>query len=67
MKVIINGESHSLPDSISTVKELLTHLKLTDRIVVVEVNRKILQKEDHESAPISDGDTLELVHFVGGG
>lgn len=67
MNLTINGESQSLPDTLSTVQDLLEYLKIQDRIVVVEINRNILQKEDHENTTVSDGDTIELVHFVGGG
>lgn len=67
MNVTINGETQSLPQSISTVRQLLEYLTIQDRIVVVEINRNILQKEDHEHTPVADGDSIELVHFVGGG
>lgn len=67
MNVTINGETQSLPQTISTVRQLLEYLKIQDRIVVVEMNRNILQKEDHERTPVADGDSIELVHFVGGG
>jgi sulfur carrier protein len=67
LNLTINGEAQTLPDTLSTVQDLLEHLKIQDRIVVVEINRNILQKEDHGNTPVSDGDTIELVHFVGGG
>ncbi|HBI02505.1 MAG TPA: thiamine biosynthesis protein ThiS [Paenibacillaceae bacterium] len=67
MNLTINGESQALPDTLSTVQDLLEYLKIQDRIVVVEINRNILQKEDHGNTPVSDRDTIELVHFVGGG
>lgn len=67
MNLVINGEKQTLPDTLSTVQDLLEYLKIQDRIVVVEINRNILQKEDHKNTPISEGDTIELVHFVGGG
>ncbi|WP_027417304.1 sulfur carrier protein ThiS [Aneurinibacillus terranovensis] len=67
MHVIINGEAQTLPASIQTVKQLLEYLQLQDRIVVVEVNRSILEKNQHDISPVQDGDTIELVHFVGGG
>jgi sulfur carrier protein len=36
-------------------------------MVVVELNRDILDRERYSDVGVSDGDTLELVHFVGGG
>jgi sulfur carrier protein len=63
----INGEKQNVPDTLATVRQLLEYLQLADRIVVVEINRNILQKEQHAITKLADGDTIELVHFVGGG
>jgi sulfur carrier protein len=65
--VTINGEKQMVPDTIGNVQQLLEYLQLADRIVVVEINRDILQKDRHAVTKLKDGDTLELVHFVGGG
>jgi sulfur carrier protein len=34
---------------------------------VVELNRNIVSRETHASTQLKEGDTLEIVHFVGGG
>jgi thiamine biosynthesis protein ThiS len=36
-------------------------------MVVVELNRKIVRRPQLSDTTLSDGDVLELVHFVGGG
>jgi sulfur carrier protein len=36
-------------------------------MVVVELNRDILERDRYREVAVSDGDTIELVHFVGGG
>jgi len=64
--VTINGETRTVPAGLS-VEQLLQHLDLHPRMVVVEQNRDILRRESYASAAVSEGDTLELVHFVGGG
>jgi sulfur carrier protein len=56
-----------LPEEVCTVSRLLEYLGLEKRIVVVERNRKILEREEHDSTPLAEGDSLEIVHFVGGG
>jgi sulfur carrier protein len=33
----------------------------------VELNRDIICREVHSATAIKDGDSLEIVHFVGGG
>ena len=37
---------------VKTVAELLTHLELDNRIVVVERNKDILQKDDHTDTSV---------------
>lgn len=67
MRLIVNGEQHELPDNIQSVQDMLVHFKLQDRIAIVELNKKVLEKEKHHDTPIADGDRVEIVHFVGGG
>jgi sulfur carrier protein len=67
MKLNINGDSVEIPESIQTVADLLEHFKLDQKVVIVEKNKEILQKESHAEEPIKEDDQLELVHFVGGG
>ncbi|OOQ94384.1 sulfur carrier protein ThiS [Bacillus cereus] len=67
MNLKINGNQIEVPVSVGTVAELLTHLELDNRIVVVERNKDILQKDDHKDTSVFDGDQIEIVTFVGGG
>ena len=66
MQIILNSERHELRRPM-TVKELLDELELDDRRVAVEINRRILKKSEFEQVSVSEGDNLEVVHFVGGG
>ena len=50
----------------STVDQLLDHLDLAERIVIIEQNKLILD-QDAFNSPIMDGDQIEIIHFVGGG
>lgn len=67
MEVTLNGERILLPEKIEYVSELLEYYKLQDKVVVVEVNGDILNKEEHHDTRLSDRDRIEIVHFVGGG
>jgi len=52
----------------STVADLLCELGLDPRLVVVEHNRTILRdRTTYAAQPLASGDTIEIVHFVGGG
>ncbi|PID14667.1 thiamine biosynthesis protein ThiS [Sporosarcina sp. P34] len=62
----LNGKSYSVVPEVATIQQLLEHLGLSDRILIVEKNKEILQK-DHYDAPIMDRDQIEIIHFVGGG
>lgn len=67
MEVILNGENLKLPEEIVYVSDLLEYYKLLDKVVVIEVNGEILNKDDHQKTRLSDRDRIEIVHFVGGG
>jgi sulfur carrier protein len=66
IRIEINGETREVPVGLS-VEQLLEHLDLHPRMVVVEHNAQILRREAFASTTVAAGDTLELVHFVGGG
>lgn len=67
MHIRLNGKKEQIPSDLKNIEDLLKHLQLTDRIVVVEHNNEVLTKELHTSTKVSDGDRIEIVHFVGGG
>ena len=62
----LNGNRYDVPTEVENVQELLSHLELADRIVIVEMNRDILAKDAYDK-PINDRDQIEIIHFVGGG
>lgn len=62
----LNGKDREVAADI-TVSGLLDHLGLVPGMVVVERNREILARESYPAVRLSEGDRLELVHFVGGG
>lgn len=64
--VVVNGEPREVPAAL-TLAELLAHLGLRRDAVVVEHNRRIVRRADLDTARLSAGDTIEIVHFVGGG
>jgi sulfur carrier protein len=67
MKLHINGDTIEVPESIQTIADLLKHFQLDQKVVVVELNANILGKHAHAQTRVSDGDKVEIVHFVGGG
>jgi thiamine biosynthesis protein ThiS len=66
LEILVNGEPRRLPGP-ATAADLLSHLGLDPRAVVVELNRQIVRRPLLGATALADGDAVELVHFVGGG
>ena len=69
LKVKINGQPRdfqSLQGGVSLAK-LLETLELKADRIAVELNGAIAPRTTWADATVSDGDRLEIVHFVGGG
>ena len=66
MKLTINGKINDYTEQL-TVEQLLQQLNLEPNQVVVELNRNILTPDLHSTSNLNDGDSIELVQFVGGG
>lgn len=65
MQLTINGQQRTY-DAPLTISQLLQQLELAPDRVVIEMNKNILTAEAHDT-PLSEGDNLEIIQFVGGG
>jgi len=61
----VNGERRDVPEGL-TVGALVARLGIRGR-VAVELNGEVLRQAQHPEVTLRDGDTLEVVTFVGGG
>ena len=66
MNVKINGEHKDIAAGL-TLGTLLEQLQIRPARVVVERNRDIVPRDAYGATMLAEGDTLEIVHFVGGG
>ena len=66
MKLFINGEEREVAPGL-TLAALLEQLGVKADRVAVELNREIAARERWSATTLSEGDRLEIVHFVGGG
>jgi thiamine biosynthesis protein ThiS len=66
MKLQINGDEKSF-ESPLTLFSLIEQMGLKPDRVAVELNRDIVPREQWPQTNLSEGDRLEIVHFVGGG
>jgi thiamine biosynthesis protein ThiS len=66
IRVLLNGDPREVASG-RTVQTLLGDLGLHPKLVVVEHNRIILDRARFAETEVRAGDTIEVVHFVGGG
>jgi len=62
----VNDEPRELPAE-ATVADLVATLGLGPRRIAVEVNRAVVPRAAYGATALRDGDTVEIIHFVGGG
>lgn len=66
IRIFINGESKELTEKFNLI-ELLKHFSLPTERIAVELNKEVVRRKDWENVKVSEGDKLEVIHFVGGG
>ncbi len=66
MRLTINGENRVF-DAVGDIAALVAALGLDARKVAVERNLEIVPRSIYAQARLSDGDRIEIVHFIGGG
>lgn len=64
--IALNGDTHEIAPG-TTVAGLVASLGLHPQQIAVERNREIVPRSAYPTTPLTDGDTLEIVTFVGGG
>ncbi len=65
MELRINGEDKSI--DASSLKDAVITMGLDPERVAVELNGRIVPRTDFDNVSLKNGDSLEIVHFVGGG
>ena len=66
VRITLNDEPRELPAE-ATVADLVAGLALGPRRIAVEVNREVVPRADYGAHRLAEGDTVEIIHFVGGG
>ncbi|MBB5353712.1 sulfur carrier protein [Haloferula luteola] len=67
MTITLNGEAKELPGSEMPLPELLEHLGLGGKPVVIELDREALPPGDHAKRQVTDGSVIEIVMIAAGG
>ncbi len=66
ISITLNGDTREIPAGL-TVQGLLDHLEMGGEQVAVARNSEIVPKSGYESVRIEAGDSIEIVHAIGGG
>ena len=65
-KIQLNGVPYEVKDG-TNLNELLNKLKIHKNKVAIEVNGEIIEKKKYPNLILNKEDTVEIVHFIGGG
>ena len=66
IKIKVNGKKRIF-DKNESILMLIKKLKIPLNKVAIELNKKILDKKKINKMKINDDDSIEIVHFIGGG
>jgi thiamine biosynthesis protein ThiS len=65
MDIWVNGSKKEI--TVFTVEQLLQSYGMESKLVVVEIDGQIIQRDQWPSTELTENMKVELVHFVGGG
>lgn len=65
-EVVVNGEPRRVAPGTS-IADLIRGLELRPDVVAVELNRRIVRRDEHTTTVLAPGDRVEVVTLVGGG
>ena len=66
VKIEINGKKFLIKPKM-TLKDVITKYKIPKKKVAIEINEKIVNKQNLQKIKIKNLDKIEIVHFIGGG
>ena len=66
MNIILNGKTKDVPQK-TTLQELVGRSCQNPARVIAELNGVVVKNPQWPGAVLKEGDSLELVNFVGGG
>jgi sulfur carrier protein len=66
IQIHVNGDARSIARGTS-VSAFVEELGLRPEVVAIEVNERLVRREERARTLLQDGDRLEVVTLVGGG
>ncbi|MDD5435094.1 MAG: sulfur carrier protein ThiS [Nitrospira sp.] len=65
MRVKVNGKAEDIEEK--TILEILKTKNVEPRMVAVEVNGELIERDNYETTFLKEGDEIEFLYFMGGG
>jgi thiamine biosynthesis protein ThiS len=66
INVVLNGEPRRIENEV-TLDQMLDLFSLPRQRIAIELNRSVIRRAEWPAYVLSDGDVVEVIHFVGGG
>ncbi|MEK7795776.1 MAG: sulfur carrier protein ThiS [Candidatus Hydrogenedentota bacterium] len=66
MNITVNGGPRDVVPG-TTARQLVASLGVKPEMMAVQINERILPREEMNTTVLSDGDVVELIRIVGGG
>ncbi len=66
INIEVNGEAWQVPPA-ATVTDLLSRIKISPKVCVVERNGTILDRKSYNEETVRAGDRFEVIRMMGGG
>ena len=66
INIKLNGKKTNVDDQIS-LNKILKNFNIPTNKVAIELNKEIINKKKLSSIKIRNNDSIEIVHFIGGG
>jgi sulfur carrier protein len=67
MKIILNNNIDTLNIDSCTVNDLLRIKNFTFKMLIIKINGRLVKKEEYDTALISEGDNVNVLHLISGG
>ena len=66
MNITVNGKSEEIEEK-STILSLFDQKRINRSHVVVELNRKVIKRDEFSRIKLNENDSIEILQLVGGG
>jgi sulfur carrier protein len=65
-QITVNGHQIDWQEDM-TVRDVLTRMNYTFRMLVIKIDGKVVKKEDWETAKVPPGADVKVIHLISGG